>query len=167
MLWCLTLAVCPGPLAQDDAHIFCLPGQIAPEIERVLTLVEDIMTAFGFDPNEFEVRRPLPLLPDRASLHSATAPASHSMIANVAAGMRRPSTLFSDLGGMLFVQGTKRLLSAHGPRQTLTGGSSFPAGQSVDAAREGSGLRRHLADSRGGPAGGARGQGALCAATYS
>ena len=39
--------------AQDDAHIFCLPSQIASEIRAVLDLVEDIMSAFGF--TDFEV----------------------------------------------------------------------------------------------------------------
>lgn len=34
---------------QDDGHIFCLPEQIAPEIEGVLELVQQIMGAFGFD----------------------------------------------------------------------------------------------------------------------
>jgi threonyl-tRNA synthetase len=33
---------------QDDAHIFCLPGQIAHEIRAVLDMVEDIMSTFGF-----------------------------------------------------------------------------------------------------------------------
>ena len=33
---------------QDDGHIFCLPTQIAAEIEGVLTLVQDVMGAFGF-----------------------------------------------------------------------------------------------------------------------
>jgi hypothetical protein len=40
---------------QDDAHIFCLPNQIGPEIGRVLDLTEDIMTAFGFEAEGFEV----------------------------------------------------------------------------------------------------------------
>ena len=40
---------------QDDAHIFCLPNQIGPEIGRVLDLTEDIMTAFGFEADGFEV----------------------------------------------------------------------------------------------------------------
>eukprot|EP00208_Stichococcus_sp_RCC1054_P007308 CAMPEP_0206145366 /NCGR_PEP_ID=MMETSP1473-20131121/27127_1 /ASSEMBLY_ACC=CAM_ASM_001109 /TAXON_ID=1461547 /ORGANISM="Stichococcus sp, Strain RCC1054" /LENGTH=719 /DNA_ID=CAMNT_0053541539 /DNA_START=164 /DNA_END=2323 /DNA_ORIENTATION=+ len=40
---------------QDDAHIFCLPDQIATEIGRVLDLTQDIMTAFGFDPDGFEI----------------------------------------------------------------------------------------------------------------
>ena len=40
---------------QDDAHIFCLPEQIAGEIVGVLALVEEVMGAFGFQ--EFEVRR--------------------------------------------------------------------------------------------------------------
>ncbi|KAK9839849.1 hypothetical protein WJX81_005869 [Elliptochloris bilobata] len=33
---------------QDDAHIFCLPEQIAGEIVGVLALVEEVMGAFGF-----------------------------------------------------------------------------------------------------------------------
>lgn len=40
---------------QDDAHIFCLPQQIAGEIGRVLDLTQDIMTAFGFHPEGFEI----------------------------------------------------------------------------------------------------------------
>lgn len=38
---------------QDDAHIFCLPDQIATEIRGVLDLVEDILSTFGF--TTFEV----------------------------------------------------------------------------------------------------------------
>jgi len=38
---------------QDDAHIFCLPDQIASEIKGVLDLTEDILSTFGF--TEFEV----------------------------------------------------------------------------------------------------------------
>jgi threonyl-tRNA synthetase len=33
---------------QDDAHIFCLPDQIASEIKGVLDLIEEILSAFGF-----------------------------------------------------------------------------------------------------------------------
>ncbi|MBE9051161.1 threonine--tRNA ligase [Nostocales cyanobacterium LEGE 11386] len=33
---------------QDDAHIFCLPEQIAPEILGVLNLTEQILSDFGF-----------------------------------------------------------------------------------------------------------------------
>ena len=33
---------------QDDAHIFCLPDQIAPEIVGVLNLIEELLTTFGF-----------------------------------------------------------------------------------------------------------------------
>lgn len=33
---------------QDDAHIFCLPGQLADEIRRVLDLTESILSRFGF-----------------------------------------------------------------------------------------------------------------------
>lgn len=38
---------------QDDAHIFCTPEQIAPEIQDLLTLVEDVLGTFGF--KKFEV----------------------------------------------------------------------------------------------------------------
>lgn len=38
---------------QDDAHIFCTPDQIAPEIQDLLTLVEDVLGTFGF--STFEV----------------------------------------------------------------------------------------------------------------
>eukprot|EP00276_Gloeochaete_wittrockiana_P007907 CAMPEP_0184664578 /NCGR_PEP_ID=MMETSP0308-20130426/53512_1 /TAXON_ID=38269 /ORGANISM="Gloeochaete witrockiana, Strain SAG 46.84" /LENGTH=582 /DNA_ID=CAMNT_0027108075 /DNA_START=421 /DNA_END=2169 /DNA_ORIENTATION=+ len=38
---------------QDDAHIFCLPDQIAPEIKGVLDLTERILREFGF--TKFEV----------------------------------------------------------------------------------------------------------------
>lgn len=34
---------------QDDAHIFCLPGQLQDEIVRVLDLTESILSRFGFD----------------------------------------------------------------------------------------------------------------------
>jgi len=33
---------------QDDAHIFCLPSQLTSEIKKVLDLVEDLLSAFGF-----------------------------------------------------------------------------------------------------------------------
>lgn len=38
---------------QDDAHIFCLPSQLADEIVGVLDLFETILTRFGF--TEYEV----------------------------------------------------------------------------------------------------------------
>ncbi len=34
---------------QDDAHIFCLPDQVAAEVGDVLDLTFEIMSAFGFD----------------------------------------------------------------------------------------------------------------------
>ena len=34
---------------QDDAHIFCMPGQIESEIDSVLDLTFDLLQAFGFD----------------------------------------------------------------------------------------------------------------------
>ena len=37
---------------QDDAHIFCLPDQIAGEIRGVLDLVEELLSTFGFDQYE-------------------------------------------------------------------------------------------------------------------
>jgi len=33
---------------QDDAHIFCTPDQVPGEIERLLDLVDEILTAFGY-----------------------------------------------------------------------------------------------------------------------
>ncbi|KAG1654230.1 hypothetical protein FOA52_005326 [Chlamydomonas sp. UWO 241] len=33
---------------QDDAHIFCLPDQVAGEIRSVLDLVEEVLSTFGF-----------------------------------------------------------------------------------------------------------------------
>ncbi|WIA09816.1 hypothetical protein OEZ85_009191 [Tetradesmus obliquus] len=38
---------------QDDAHIFCLPEQIEPEIRGVLDLVQEVLSAFGF--TQYEV----------------------------------------------------------------------------------------------------------------
>jgi threonyl-tRNA synthetase len=38
---------------QDDAHVFCLPDQIAGEILRVLNLTEQILSDFGF--NDYEI----------------------------------------------------------------------------------------------------------------
>lgn len=38
---------------QDDAHIFCLPNQIAAEILAVLNLIEELLSTFGF--SEYEV----------------------------------------------------------------------------------------------------------------
>jgi threonyl-tRNA synthetase len=38
---------------QDDAHVFCLPDQIAAEILRVLNLTEQILSDFGF--NDYEI----------------------------------------------------------------------------------------------------------------
>ena len=38
---------------QDDAHIFCLPSQVTDEIQKVLDLVENLLSAYGF--NEYEI----------------------------------------------------------------------------------------------------------------
>ena len=38
---------------QDDAHIFCLPDQIATEIRGVLDLIDELLPTFGF--SEYEV----------------------------------------------------------------------------------------------------------------
>lgn len=40
-------------IAQDDAHIFCLPTQIEGEILGVLDLTEKLLSQFGF--TDFEV----------------------------------------------------------------------------------------------------------------
>ncbi len=33
---------------QDDAHVFCTPNQVTEEIERLLDLVEEMLSAFGY-----------------------------------------------------------------------------------------------------------------------
>lgn len=38
---------------QDDAHVFCLPEQIAGEITAVLDLMEELLSTFGF--SEYEI----------------------------------------------------------------------------------------------------------------
>jgi threonyl-tRNA synthetase len=40
---------------QDDAHIFCLPEQLKPEIKGVIDFVYDTMEAFGFDDVSIEL----------------------------------------------------------------------------------------------------------------
>ena len=40
---------------QDDAHIFCLPEQLKPEIESVIDFVTDSMKLFGFDEYAVEI----------------------------------------------------------------------------------------------------------------
>lgn len=40
---------------QDDAHIFCLPGQLHSEIKAVIDFVFDTMQAFGFNEVEIEL----------------------------------------------------------------------------------------------------------------
>jgi threonyl-tRNA synthetase len=40
---------------QDDAHIFCLPHQIASEIRGVLDLVEEVLSTFGFTKYEINL----------------------------------------------------------------------------------------------------------------
>jgi threonyl-tRNA synthetase len=40
---------------QDDAHIFCLPEQLKPEIKGVIDFVFDTMQAFGFDEVSIEL----------------------------------------------------------------------------------------------------------------
>ena len=40
---------------QDDAHVFCLPDQIAAEIRAVLDLTEELLTTFGFSDYEINL----------------------------------------------------------------------------------------------------------------
>eukprot|EP00850_Spirogloea_muscicola_P009695 SM000055S18229 [mRNA] locus=s55:179008:183799:- [translate_table: standard] len=47
---------------QDDAHIFCLPGQIKEEIGKVLDLTETVLSSFGF--TKYEVN--LSTRPDKS-----------------------------------------------------------------------------------------------------
>jgi len=43
---------------QDDAHIFCTPGQLVGEVEDVLDLVEEMMGAFGYEYSVYLATRP-------------------------------------------------------------------------------------------------------------
>jgi threonyl-tRNA synthetase len=43
---------------QDDAHIYCRPDQIQPEIDGVLELVKSFYVAFGFDPRFYLSTKP-------------------------------------------------------------------------------------------------------------
>ena len=45
-------------MAQDDAHIFCLPSQLTAEIRGALELVQKTMGAFGFTQLEARSRAP-------------------------------------------------------------------------------------------------------------
>src|SRR5437879_11820671 len=36
-------------MAQDDAHIYCTPGQVDDELERFIALTREVYGAFGFD----------------------------------------------------------------------------------------------------------------------
>jgi len=40
---------------QDDAHIFCLPGQLKPEIKGIIDFVFDAMKVFGFSDSGIEL----------------------------------------------------------------------------------------------------------------
>lgn len=51
--WRSLTVPCFGIIAQDDAHIFCLPSQIEGEILGVLDLTEKLLSQFGFE--DFEV----------------------------------------------------------------------------------------------------------------
>jgi threonyl-tRNA synthetase len=47
--------------SQDDAHIFCTEGQVAPEIEKFIALLRDVYRAFAFDRVDVKLAtRPLP-----------------------------------------------------------------------------------------------------------
>ena len=43
---------------QDDAHVFCLPDQVADEIEKILDLTEAILSKFGFSDYEVQSLNP-------------------------------------------------------------------------------------------------------------
>src|SRR5690606_20202483 len=43
---------------QDDAHIFCMPEQIAEEYDRLLDLVDYMMVTFGYEYHAFLSTRP-------------------------------------------------------------------------------------------------------------
>ncbi|MGD2174088.1 MAG: threonine--tRNA ligase [Candidatus Brocadiaceae bacterium] len=43
---------------QDDAHIFCTPGQLEGEVEQVLEMVDEMMSTFGYEYEVYLATRP-------------------------------------------------------------------------------------------------------------
>jgi threonyl-tRNA synthetase len=43
---------------QDDAHIFCTPDQLVGEVEKLLDLMDEMMSAFGYDYKVYLATRP-------------------------------------------------------------------------------------------------------------
>jgi len=80
---------------QDDAHIFCTPGQLEDEIVGVLRLVHTILTTFGYRYRAYLASRP------QKSLGS-DAVWEHAMAALRGAAARETLELHDDPGGGVF-----------------------------------------------------------------
>ncbi len=57
---------------QDDAHVFCMPEQIASEYDALLDLVATMMVTFGYDYRVFLATRPEKAIGDPAVYDQAT-----------------------------------------------------------------------------------------------
>ena len=69
--------------AQDDAHIFCTPGQIEPEVSAVLQMVREVYETFDFDEIRFDLStRPDKRLGDDATWDKAEAALAAALKAN-------------------------------------------------------------------------------------
>lgn len=69
--------------AQDDAHIFCTPGQIEQEVSAVLRMVSEVYQTFDFDEIRFDLStRPEKRLGDDATWDKAEAALSAALRAN-------------------------------------------------------------------------------------
>jgi len=80
---------------QDDAHVFCTPGQLEDEIVSVLELVHEILTTFGYEYTAYLATRP------EKSLGTDEV-WEHAMDALKAAAARRELELEDDPGGGVF-----------------------------------------------------------------
>ncbi|HEX9794755.1 MAG TPA: threonine--tRNA ligase [Planctomycetota bacterium] len=80
---------------QDDAHIFCTPGQLEDEIVGVLELVHTILKTFGYDYTAYLATRP------EKSLGTDEV-WGHAMDALKAAAAQRELVLEDDPGGGVF-----------------------------------------------------------------
>src|ERR671935_2938164 len=70
---------------QDDAHIFCTPGQVEEEVERLLTLVDEMLRVFGY-PYTIE----LSTRPDNALGEPATWEWAQELLADVMRSRGQP-----------------------------------------------------------------------------
>ncbi|MFQ5748466.1 MAG: threonine--tRNA ligase, partial [Planctomycetota bacterium] len=80
---------------QDDAHIFCTPGQLEDELVGVLELVHTILTTFGYQYQAYLASRPEKSLGSEAVWE-------HALSALRGAAARKNLELHDDPGGGVF-----------------------------------------------------------------